>query len=161
MRSAVFKTLGFAMSALVAYFILFWSFFLLGSFIPPRTEYSVSETQMESFSGSTVATTAALAAFFSLIASVFSLMGFLSGTILAWRKEKREALSYEIDRAKKELEIAKLRLDLENLSAKRGAEASASSTTFSDSGEYARGTLASASEEAPNTVPQADGSAAA
>ena len=48
----------------------------------------------------------------SLLTSLTSLIGFFSATILAWRKEKREALSTELEIAKKELEIEKLRKEL-------------------------------------------------
>lgn len=51
----------------------------------------------------------------SLIASIISLIGFVLTTILALRKEKRETRSSELDNVKKELEIEKLRTELDKL----------------------------------------------
>ncbi len=48
----------------------------------------------------------------SLFASIASLIGFLSTTMLAWRKERRETLSHERELEKRNLEIAKLRQEL-------------------------------------------------
>ena len=52
---------------------------------------------------------AAMVSIISFLASLTSLIGFLSTTVLAWRKEKRETRSTELDIQKKELEIEKLR----------------------------------------------------
>jgi hypothetical protein len=46
---------------------------------------------------------------------MFSTIGIVSTTILGWRKEKRELKIYERELAKKELEIIKLRHEVEQL----------------------------------------------
>src|SRR4030095_11277252 len=51
----------------------------------------------------------------SVITSASALIGFILTTILAWRKEKRELRSFDLDNAKKELEIAKLRAELDKV----------------------------------------------
>lgn len=50
---------------------------------------------------------------FSLFATVFTFLGFLTMTIFAWRKEKREAATFRLDSEKKAMEIEKLRVELE------------------------------------------------
>lgn len=50
---------------------------------------------------------------FSLFATVFTFLGFLTMTIFAWRKEKREAAGFRLETAKKEIEIEKLKVELE------------------------------------------------
>ena len=49
----------------------------------------------------------------SLLTSITSLIGFLSTTILAWRKEKRELISSELERKKIELEVEKLKSEIQ------------------------------------------------
>lgn len=48
----------------------------------------------------------------SLLTSITSLVGFFSTTVLAWRKEKREAVTAKLEIKKKELELEKLRVEL-------------------------------------------------
>jgi len=48
----------------------------------------------------------------SLLTSITSLIGFISTTVLAWRKERREARSADLDIKRKELEIQKLQQEL-------------------------------------------------
>ncbi|MBN1260889.1 MAG: hypothetical protein JXB35_09435 [Anaerolineae bacterium] len=48
----------------------------------------------------------------SLVTSFVSCAGFISTTILAWRKELREARSAELDRRRRELEIERAQRDL-------------------------------------------------
>lgn len=50
---------------------------------------------------------------FSLLATVFTFLGFLTMTIFAWRKEKREAASFRLENQKKAIEIEKLKIELE------------------------------------------------
>jgi len=49
-----------------------------------------------------------------LITSFLTVLAFISTSVLAWRKEKRERLGFELEYQKKELEIEKLRRELEN-----------------------------------------------
>lgn len=56
--------------------------------------------------------TAVIVSFISLLTSLTSLVGFLSTTVLSWKKEKREALASDLEIRKKELEVEKLRLEL-------------------------------------------------
>ena len=56
--------------------------------------------------------TAIIVSVVSLLTSITSLVGFFSTTVLAWRKEKRETLSAELEIKKKELELEKLRVEL-------------------------------------------------
>jgi hypothetical protein len=51
----------------------------------------------------------------SCITSLVTLVGFLSTTILAWRKEAREKEDRELERKRKELELEKARLELEKI----------------------------------------------
>jgi|GEM_PF-4917662 len=48
----------------------------------------------------------------SLLASMTTLLGFISTTLLAWRKEKRETESHNQEIEEKNIEIAKLRNEL-------------------------------------------------
>ncbi len=58
----------------------------------------------------------------SLLTSLTSLVGFLSTTVLAWRKEKRETLAAEIELQKKELELEKLRMEIQKSGNHNGDE---------------------------------------
>lgn len=49
----------------------------------------------------------------SFIAAVFTFLGFLTMTIFAWRKEKREVASFNLEKEKKGIEIEKLKVELE------------------------------------------------
>ncbi|OGO35487.1 MAG: hypothetical protein A2W35_21240 [Chloroflexi bacterium RBG_16_57_11] len=49
----------------------------------------------------------------SCITSMVTFVGFVSTTILAWRKEAREKEDRELERKHKEIELEKARLDLE------------------------------------------------
>ncbi|CAN5380213.1 hypothetical protein BH10ACI1_BH10ACI1_08760 [soil metagenome] len=51
----------------------------------------------------------------SFLTSLCSLVGFVSTTVLAWRKEKRDVEIIRIDNEKKELELAKLKFELDKL----------------------------------------------
>jgi len=56
----------------------------------------------------------------SLLTSLTSLIGFFSTTVLAWRKEKREIFTSEIELQKKELELEKLRMEIAKSSKESG-----------------------------------------
>lgn len=62
---------------------------------------------------SEVSNIAVVVSLVSLLTSITSLFGFLSTTLLAWRKEKRETISSELEIKKKEIELEKLKLELE------------------------------------------------
>ena len=51
----------------------------------------------------------------TFLTSVTSLLGFISTTVLAWRKEKRETETLRFDNEKKALELEKLKFELEKL----------------------------------------------
>ena len=51
----------------------------------------------------------------SLLTSLTSLIGFISTTVLNWREEQREMLTAQLARQRQELEIERLRLELEQL----------------------------------------------
>ena len=53
----------------------------------------------------------------TFLTSITSLLGFISTTVLAWRKEKRESETIRVDNEKKELELEKLRWELEKMKA--------------------------------------------
>jgi len=55
----------------------------------------------------------------SLLASVTTLVGFVSTTILAWRREKRETSAADLERKRQELELEKMKLDLEQTKSAR------------------------------------------
>jgi hypothetical protein len=48
----------------------------------------------------------------SLLTSIGSLLGFISTTILAWKKERREARTGLIDDERRKLELEKLKAEL-------------------------------------------------
>lgn len=58
-------------------------------------------------------TAAVVVGFFSFFAAVFTFLGFLTMTIFAWRKEKRESASFQLESQKKQIEIEKLKVELE------------------------------------------------
>lgn len=49
----------------------------------------------------------------SLFATVFTFLGFLTMTIFAWSKERREKESFRLEKEKKEIEIEKLKIELD------------------------------------------------
>ncbi len=49
----------------------------------------------------------------TLMTATISLVGFVSTTWLAWRKESRESVSYKLQLERQQLEIERLRLELE------------------------------------------------
>lgn len=51
----------------------------------------------------------------SVITSVTSLIGFITTTMIAWRKEKREASLADVQHKKLEAELEKTKLELERL----------------------------------------------
>jgi hypothetical protein len=51
----------------------------------------------------------------SCITSMVTFVGFVSTTLLAWRKEAREKEDRELERKRKEIELEKARLDLEKM----------------------------------------------
>jgi len=51
----------------------------------------------------------------SLLTSLTSLIGFISTTLLNWREEQREMQAATLARQRQELEIERLRLELEQL----------------------------------------------
>lgn len=63
--------------------------------------------------GSRDASTIALAG--SIITSITSLVGFVTTTVITWRKEKRDASLADVERKKLETELEKSRLELEEL----------------------------------------------
>ena len=51
----------------------------------------------------------------SIITSVTSLVGFITTTVITWRKEKRESSLADMERRKLETELEKSKLELEEL----------------------------------------------
>jgi ABC-type transport system substrate-binding protein len=51
----------------------------------------------------------------SVVASVTSLVGFITSTAITWRKEKREAALAEVERKKLELELERNKLEIKEL----------------------------------------------
>ena len=54
-----------------------------------------------------------------LVTTLMSLVGFISKTWLAWRKERRDAVSYRLRVERQQLEIEQLRLELAKERAKQ------------------------------------------
>lgn len=54
-----------------------------------------------------------------LVTTSMSLIGFISKTWLAWRKERSDAVSYRLRIERQQLEIEQLRLELEKERAKQ------------------------------------------
>ena len=70
---------------------------------PLEDDIQFSEESSNSYGGLVVVT--------SLITSLLTLIGFLSTTILAWKKEKREVTLAKLEIRKQELELEKLRME--------------------------------------------------
>ncbi len=51
----------------------------------------------------------------TVLTSITSLIGFVTTTVIAWRKEKREATLADVERKKLETELEKSKLELERL----------------------------------------------
>ena len=51
----------------------------------------------------------------TIFTSVTSLVGFITTTLISWRKEKRESVLADVERKKLETELEKSRLELANL----------------------------------------------
>lgn len=60
----------------------------------------------------------------SMVASVTSLIGFVTTTVITWRKEKREASLADVQRMKLETELEKSKLELEELKKSKGKKKS-------------------------------------
>ncbi|MDM0109994.1 hypothetical protein QTH97_34150 [Variovorax sp. J22R24] len=58
----------------------------------------------------------------AVFTTALSFFGFMFTTIVGWRKERRDASHDTLDTEKKELEIAKLRSDLDALAEKKNGE---------------------------------------
>lgn len=54
----------------------------------------------------------------SLLASITTLVGFVSTTVLEWREERREARVADLETQRQELEIEKLRKELDEMRAR-------------------------------------------
>lgn len=54
-----------------------------------------------------------------LVTTLISLIGFISKTWLAWRKERRDAVTYRLQVERQQLEIEQSRLELERERAKQ------------------------------------------
>ncbi len=55
----------------------------------------------------------------SVITSITSLVGFITTTVITWRKEKRESSLADMERRKLETELEKSKLELEELKKKK------------------------------------------
>lgn len=76
-----------------------------GSQMPPSDDPSPDLLTI----GSLVATVT------SCLTSIATFVGFVSTTILAWRKEKREAAAAELEMQRQGIELERTRLELEKL----------------------------------------------
>ncbi len=83
-------------------------FTLISSSLSPAPPVTPSPPQNSDSMGSTVLVG-------SIITSVTSLIGFITTTVITWRKEKREASLAEVQRKKLETELEKSKLELEEL----------------------------------------------
>jgi hypothetical protein len=77
--------------------------------LTPGTGENIAENEKPS------AETGNFAVVSSLATSLVSLIGFVSATLITWRKEKRESDLAEMERKKLELELEKSRLEIEEL----------------------------------------------
>ena len=88
-------------------------FTLISSSLSPAPPVTPSPPQNSDSMGSTVLVG-------SIITSVTSLIGFITTTLITWRKEKREASLAEVQRKKLETELEKSKLELEELKKSKG-----------------------------------------
>ncbi len=88
--------------------ILFAYFFVFGSPLQPQPPISSSGS-------SSVPSTESLLPLITFLTSITTLIGFISTTLLAWRKENREARVAALDVRREEIELEKARLELEKL----------------------------------------------
>ena len=91
-----------------ALFILSIAVLLVLSLLPREGKSVAGESGSEFPGGSVVGV-------LSLLASIATLVGFVSTTVLEWREERREAMTAELERQRQELEIQKLRKELEEM----------------------------------------------
>ncbi len=79
---------------------------------PVTTEDKSAQTDPQPTAQVSGPNTTIIVSVISLLTSITSLLGFFSTTLLAWRKEKRETITAELEIRKKELELEKLRAEL-------------------------------------------------
>jgi hypothetical protein len=77
----------------------------------PRDEKSVAGESGTGFPGGGVV------GVLSLLASITTLIGFVSTTVLEWREERREARVADLETQRQKLEIEKLRKELDEMKA--------------------------------------------
>ncbi|MFB0536384.1 MAG: hypothetical protein ACETWR_15530 [Anaerolineae bacterium] len=87
---------------------------------PPGPESPVEPSIAATTSYLPIAATAT-----SCLTSVTTFLGFVSATILGWRKERREARATELEGKRHEIEIERARFELERMQAEREAIISA------------------------------------
>jgi hypothetical protein len=91
-------------------FILSIAILLVLSLLP-RDEKSVAGESATGFPGGGVV------GVLSLLASITTLVGFVSTTVLEWREERREARVVDLETQRQKLEIEKLRKELDEMKA--------------------------------------------
>ena len=91
----------FLLSALV---LLFFVPLLVRSPTSPPDESATTTDRALTFTAAT-----------SLLTAVVSLIGLVSTTVLAWRKERRASEVADIDKERQEIELEKARLELEKM----------------------------------------------
>lgn len=62
----------------------------------------------------------------SLLTAIVTFLGFISTTILGWRKEQRDARAAELERARQQVELERAKLEVEKLKAEKAAWTKAS-----------------------------------
>lgn len=90
--------------------IVFSSVFFFDLFVPPQTKPGAGDGEGLLVSLITLAA--------SLLTAITSFVGFITTTIIAFRKERREARMDKLDLRKKELEIVKLEQEVGELGGK-------------------------------------------
>ncbi len=92
---------------LSSYFFLFFLILLL-QVLPPPNAFSLPNPYYDSVNILVISTA---------VTSIVSLLGFISTTILEWRREKREDKSAELERQRQQIELEKMRIELDKMKA--------------------------------------------
>ena len=92
----------FAVTLFIGPFVCFWAL----------ADWIQSANEPGRILAPDIPTFASVVALVAFLASVLSLVGIISTTILAWRKDRRDVDLFQIELQKSELEIAKLRREL-------------------------------------------------
>lgn len=68
----------------------------------------------------------------SVLSTIGTLGGFLSSTIITWKKDRREGVDFDLERDLKKTQLEKARLELEEIKARQAAQRASKKTDDND-----------------------------